>query len=420
MTVHKLLMPTTRLASRGAVSGVAAQRLMRQVQAQGSRTNAQIWDMLDGHTLTIMMQARGIDTFGTTDLLLFKDILRDMGAEANPGLPATNVFCIKEPWAFEISRAESPDVVEFESEDFGVHTTTEGPMELKALKGGYGINWILGHAFRLRGVKFTCLPASDVVQQGGLESSNMVIGAATAAGSILSGVDWDLGTIFTEATRWENDVLGGLTGGQGLAAGILGGAHAVEWAAHMHPYGGIARELFGPGRYLEFEDHVSFLLPQSKDADRTSVDINQQWTEHALSAEGRKTQAIFTALSQQAAAGYSAPVGIHWESVTDAVQRQTDIRADICPAFLGGVEDLARDLVVRSGDNVLRAIARPGAGGPGTPVLVYSTSRALAREAEAMVADRLEYRLSRDPIGFFGFTEAGFNVPASPLEVRID
>ncbi|NQT28957.1 MAG: hypothetical protein HQ596_00150 [Candidatus Saganbacteria bacterium] len=417
MSIYKLLVPSIGSNQR-VISGTAAETTMRQLQARGTRSNAQIWNMLDGHTLRIIMQARGIDTFGTTDLLLFKDILRHMGLEGFPGLPATNVFCIDQQWVFEITRAENPDIVEFVSDDYGVHTQTAGPMELKPLKGGAGINWILGHAFRLKGVRFTCLPATDVVKQGGLESSNMVIGAATAAGSILRGIDWDLGTIFTEATRWENDVLGGLTGGQGLAAGILGGAHSVEWAAHMHPYAGVARELFGPERYGEFEAHVGFLLPVSKDEDRASVDINQQWTAHALTKEGSRVQSVFTKLSQQAAAGYSAQARINWAAVTDAVQQQTDIRANICPAFLGGVEDLARALVVRQGDRILRAIARPGAGGPGTPVLVYSTTEELAREAVELVENRLDYRLSPTPIQFEGIREAGFAVPAQPIEIR--
>jgi hypothetical protein len=239
----------------------------------------------------------------------------------------------------------------------------------------------------------------------------MVIGAATAAGSILTGVDWGLGTIFTEATRWENDVLGGLTGGQGFAAGILGGAHSVEWAVHIHPYGGIARELFGTERYGEFEAHVSFLLPRSKDEGRSSVDINGQWTNHALTAEGSRIQSVFTRLSQQAAAGYRSQGRINWRTVADAVQQQTDIRTDICPAFMGGVEDLAKELVVRKNGRVLRAIARPGAGGPGTPLIVYSTSENLAREASEMVERKLDYRLSPTPIRFEGFREAGFNNP---------
>jgi len=410
---------------------------MRYLQGRGNLSPEQALERLGDRTLRISMQTRGIDTIGTTDLLLYKFILAHQGVDS-PGLPVTNTFCIEQRWVFEVSRASDPDAIEFISKDYGINSVTKGPMELKPMKSGQSVNWVLGHFFRLHGVKFECLPVDPVVSVGGMESSNMLIGAATAAGSILTGADYDLGTTFTLATMFENEVHRGLTGGQGLAAGIVGGAHMTEWAAHIHPYAGISTELFGPEQYPDFEAHVSFLLPGRQKGGRSSLDVNRKWTEDALTEEGRKLQAIFTELSREAAAGFANSGGVDWLRVATAAQRQTNVRVASCPAFFDGIEDLARRLVVKEGDRVLRAVTRPGAGGYGTPVVVYSATAELAEEARAIVGNELvvtedtaaemkrtgiihpgwlRFRLSAEPIQFEGFTEAGFNNPERPVEV---
>ena len=92
--------------------------------------------------------------------------------------------------------------------------------------------------------------------------------------------------------------------------------------------------------------------------------------------------------------------------------------------------------MVRDGRNVLRSISRPGAGGRGTPITVFSATSELAEEAKALVHDRIDeitaeafremkempkgwipFKLSGNPIRFIGFEECGFSLPAPPLEV---
>lgn len=400
------------------------------------RTPAEALQMLNGYTLNIEMQVRGIDTIGESDLLFYKYLFAHEGSARVP-YPTLCNFCIDRTWKYSVSRSEYPDAIEFVDGTTGYTTITHGPIPFQSLYSGRAVNWILGTYFRLEGIRFRSMETDTMVRLGGMESSSALIGAATAIGSILSGENHDLGTIFTLATSIENDVLKGLTGGEGFAAGILGGANALTFPVHLHPYGAVARKLFDSDRYVEFENHVSILLPGGKKRKRSSIDINKEWLNDALSAEGRRRQCRIAALSAQVSEAYSSPGGIDWIQIATAVQEETEIRLSACSHFFDGIGPLAKALVVRDGKNVLRAVTRPGAGGWGTPITVFSATEELTEEARALVGKRIDnitadefrlmeeipkgwisYKISSNPIQFTGFEECGFTLPASPIQIN--
>lgn len=401
-----------------------------------TRSPQRVPEILGSRRLQIEMQVRGVDTIGEPDLLFYKYLL---ASERIPGhqYPTLCNFCIDRVWRFEVFRSKYEDAIEVVDDQTGESTITRGPIEFASHYDGKAVNWILGTYFRLAGLCFSCRTVDPLVRLGGMESSSALIGAATAAGSILSGADHDLGTIFTLATSFENDVLGGLTGGEGFAAGILGGANALEFPVAVHPYGAIASRLFGPDRYQDFEDHVSILLPGGTRRKRSSVDINRAWMNHARTPAGRRQQSRIAALSARVAEAYTRPEGIDWQSVATAVQTETDIRLEACARFFDGIEALAERLVVREGDRVLRAVTRPGAGGYGTPVTVYSATKELAEEARAIAGEKIDsavaglvesnqevprgwlyYRLASDAIRFTGLEDSEFSLPRPLVETE--
>jgi len=399
------------------------------------RTPEETLEMLGAATLTVTMQVRGIDTIGEPDLLFYKYLFAHETSAEVP-YPTLCNFCIDKAWEYSISRAEDPCAIEFEDGATGNACSTYGPIPFPSLYSGKAVNWILGTLFRVKGIRFTSMKTDMLVRLGGMESSSALVGAATAAGSILSGEDYDLGTIYTLATSIENDVLRGLTGGEGFAAGILGGANALSFPLHLHPYGAIADKLFGDDKYDDFINHVCILMPGGRKAKRVSVDINGEWIKNALTDEGLRQQSRIAALAAEVVQAYGNPGGIDWIALATAVQEETEIRLGACRHFGAGMGSLANKLVVRDGGKVLRAISRPGAGGWGTPITVFSATRELAEEAKALVKNRIDgitvdefremeqmpkgwipFKLSNAPIRFIGFEECGFSLPAPPVEV---
>lgn len=400
----------------------------------------QVREMLGDRTAQIIFPERVIDSFGSVDLHRMKHAITDFSL----GHPVTCTFTGGANWVFEVKRAEEGhenDIVEV-SENHSTRNVLTGKMHPPELTSGRLGGWILGSCFGLKGLEFRSKLVGPSQRVGGAESDNMYIGAAVMAGSILSGADLDLGSIFYYAADLINTPGEGLTGMQGLAGVTTGlGAQANMWLVHRNPYGGLAIPLFGPEQYPDFMAHVAFLFPGKKEGPPRER-INEKWEHDAQKTlDGNLAHRPFVKLSHQVMAGYANPDGIDWEQVASAMQAQTDIRVASCPAYFDASEiDLVKQLIIRQGNKVLRGISRTGEGGRGTPIVVYSTSPELTRQAKELIGTRLEiteelartlvekdtmsagwydYHLERRGPKFEGFEESGFTLPASYEEREV-
>lgn len=410
--------PSVRTLPSGKLDG-AQLRGMGRINAPTMRN----W-LGDGR-ISVTMPAR-IDFFGSVDLLGCKKAIADKGVDM-PGNPVTSTFALDMPWNFTIEANKDANVNVFESKPYEWSMSTDSPIPPGTFKNQQAMNWILQY-FGLKGVKMTALEINPTLKGGGMESSNMVTGAASIFGSILSGADYSLGRLFTLATLHENVVHSGLTGGQGLTAGITGGAYGFEWIDGYEPFAAIGHELFGPERYQEFKDHVLiFLPPKTGERKGGSVDINTKWTDDMMKTlDGNLSHRNFVKWSREVMDGLIAG---DWGKVGANLQKQSDVRTASCPAFMDGFEPLAaalKDLAAQDGSAV--GTNRGGAGGNGTASYAVFENPALLAEARKLIGNPVEFtdevvakiKDPQTPPSEFPSGEIPYNLQEQGIEVTFE
>jgi hypothetical protein len=430
-----LLGPTAHRLRNGKLDG-------KQLQGLGRINPAQAREWLGTGKIHITMPSR-LDFFGSVDLPGCKAAIADKGV-LYEGNPVTCTFATDYRWRFSLEANEDPEVNTFISLPYGFTKTTKGKLPFGTFEDKTAVNWVLGY-FGLKGVKMTAHHTPPVLKSRERASSNMSTAAATIFGSIVSGADYPYGNIFTLSTRHDNTVHGGITGGQGFAAAIMGGACGFEWNDSYEQFSALAHPLFGPERYPEFQDHVFMYLPgMPKGTPISPFNINGKWTKDmTLTTQGNADHRQFVELSNIVFNGLRSSGGINWLDVCMGLQYQTDIRQKSCPLYLQGIKKDVNKLVVRGNmGSVQRAVIRLGAGGLGTPVIVVSSTKELADEAKQIAGEtiifteemvknmkltgkiprgRIPLKLTPDgiKIEFVGLVDGHkFNVPGAPEEVE--
>lgn len=428
--------PTAHKLTNGKLNG-------RLLQGLGRIHPFQAREWLGTGKIFIGMPSR-LDFFGSVDLAACKAAIANKGV-LGAGNPVTCTFATDYRWRFTLEANENSEENTFISEPYGFITTTEGEIPFGTFEDKNAVNWVLGSYFGLKGVKMTAHQTPPVLKSRKRASSIMSTAAATIFGSIVSGADYSYGKIFSLSTRHDNTVHGGISGGQGFAAAIMGGACGFEWIDSYEQFSALAHPLFGPERYPEFQDHVFMYLPGlAKGTPISPFNINGEWTRAmTLTAKGNADHRQFGVLSNIVFNGMRSSAGINWQDVCMGLQYQTDIRQKYSPHYLEGIEDDAAKLVIRANmGSVQRAVIRLGAGGLGTPVIVVSSNKELADEAKQIAGEtiifteemvknmkltggvprgRIPLKLTDKGINieFIGLADGhGFKVPQIPEEVE--
>ena len=429
--------PTARRLDNGKLDG-------NQLRGQGRIHPSQVREWLGAGGQISIKMAPKFDFSPFIDLIESKTAIADKGVFSK-GNPVTCIFALMDnktvkPWRFTLEANNDREANTFVNIPFGYETTTNGPLPFGTFEDKTAINWVLQY-YGLKGVKMTAHFIPILLRGGAMGISNAMVGAAHTFGSIVSGADHSLGSLFTLAASHENVVLGRHTGGPGFAAGIMGGAFGFEWNDSYHPNSAIAYPLFGPERYEEFQKHVVMYLPGTPaHTKRSDSTINKKWIhDMTLTAQGNSAFRRFTEWSQMVVSGL---INSDWIQVCTGLQNQTDVKQSSCPLFLSGIEQDAEKIIKRnSNGDVIRAIIRPGAGGPGTPGIIISSTPELADEAMEIVGPviestpetvkialetgkvprgRIPYKLTKEGIiiEFIGISnDHKFKVPLRPEEV---
>ena len=446
MPTFTIIHPTVR-----GKQPIESKALLKHMIAPLGRSAADVRDKLveaqrEGITPAIEIRQRIFDLCGSSmDLPAFQttftrlapsveDFSDEMWAWSKT-YPRTPAFCSDFMLRFEVSPAQYPKSIEFISPDFGINNVTTGAVPSGNMS--FAPNFILSNFFGLEGIRITSVPANPITQGAGMGTSNALIIASLSAGSILSGVNLSKAQIWSLATHMENQIFGGLTGGQEGIAGIMGGCREYVWLVAHGQYGAISRELISPQRYAKVKEHIVLVQPRKNfGKKRSAADVNQIWT-NAL-----KTQKGYSAHRKKVENSWRYAEAIRtgdWEEATRAVQFQADIRVRLCSLYIEDVMPFWKKVVVRDGGNIRRAAFRLGAGGPGALFAVISPDSALIEEVKSwypvITADEaremkekskilkgiLPYELSNQVIKFLGFTEAGFeeSIPEDPLRIEL-
>ncbi|MDP3790372.1 MAG: hypothetical protein Q8R48_08250, partial [Candidatus Omnitrophota bacterium] len=201
----------------------------------------------------------------------------------------------------KMSRADNPDAIEYVAPDYGINadapdvvvggvTLVDGKTPRKQLDGPA---YIFTNIFGLKGIRIELEGISPMALAGGMESSNAFNIALFAAASMLSGANLSWADIFAEAVRFENNIFGGLTGGQGHLSSILGGAYRNVWLSGVkddtgelvNPYAAYSIPFIEPDDFPFLESHM-MLVQAGKEylngkavVARTAAMVNNMWTD---------------------------------------------------------------------------------------------------------------------------------------------
>jgi len=246
---------------------------------------------------------RGVDGPGSSlDLPVFQRALTPQGARGLDNLPSTPTIASEFTATITFKRADNEAEIVCVAPDYGVTEAnpyrTEGNIKLINGRTPNGQmdapGFIFGNLFGLKGVKITMESISPMALAGGMESSNVFNVALIAAASMLSGANLSPAEIFSLAVKLENDEFGGLTGGQGHLATLLGGAYQHMWLSGVkntagkliNPYGAVSVPLLETDQQLDAIENHMMLVQAGKPykngsaiVGRTAALINDMWTD---------------------------------------------------------------------------------------------------------------------------------------------
>ena len=255
-----------------------------------------------GVELRISGFLRGLDGAGSSlDLPEFQKALTDIGAEGFNQLPSTTAVASDKRATIRFELADDPNVVEYVAPDYGI--TEDKPLrfteDVKLVNGRLpnkqrdAVGYIFRNIFKLRGVRIVMEGISPIALAGGMESSNTFNVGLLAAGSMLSAANLSYADIVALAVKLENDEFGGLTGGQGHWATILGRAQRLIWASGvkgsdgklLNHYGVVAEEVLNDAQIASIEQHTMLVQAGKEYKDgkalvgRTASLTNNMWTD---------------------------------------------------------------------------------------------------------------------------------------------
>jgi glycine hydroxymethyltransferase len=397
-----------------------------------------------GVALEIEAHLRGVDGAGSSmDLPEFQLKLTKPGAKALREITSTPTLTSGFNVKIRFERAEDPNVIEYVAPDYGIteanpyrvkvtdargEVTGVSLLEGKTPKGQLdGPAYIFANVFKRRGVRIVLEGISPTALAGGMESSNAFNIALYAAASMLSGANWSWADIFAESVKAENTVFGGLTGGQGHLASILGGAYRHVWLSGVrgsqayfaesgnallrwvgwllslvgikqrdvliNPYGAFSMLLMAGDQVAKLGEHMVFFQAGKEYRDgkalvgRTAQEINEKWTDLLRSedAEGRK---IYDRQVELTAIYTEALTRGHMNTVVAAVNEYVDNRNAMLKRWkeLGHSEvdeeaywKGAKEIILEARTAGI-AIMPLGAGGPGSNMIAISAKAGVLRE----------------------------------------
>ncbi len=255
-----------------------------------------------GIILEIEGNLRGVDGPGSSlDLPEFQRSLTALGVTSLTDIPSTPTIASDFSVKIRFSIASDPDVVEYIAPDYGIKEdrpfVVRDKVELVDGKTPHGQldapAYIFSNVFGLKGIRIELESISPMALAGGMESSNAFNVALLSGASILSGANWSLADIFSEAVRMENDEFKGLTGGQGHLATMLGGSWRHVWLSGVknssgeliNPYGALSVPFLSEQDYPYLEAHMA-LVQGGKEyrngkavVNRTAALVNNMWTD---------------------------------------------------------------------------------------------------------------------------------------------
>ncbi|NQU74025.1 MAG: methyltransferase domain-containing protein, partial [Candidatus Omnitrophica bacterium] len=270
---------------------------------------------------------RGIDGPGSSlDLPEFQIKLTKKDARSIEEFPSTPTIASEFKLKIRFELADDPDSIEYIAPDYGIMKNNPFIVKkvkldkngriveamtarfafsniIKLFRGKVKLNknaqalapaFILMKVFKLKGIRVICEEISAMARAGGMESSNVFNVTLFAGGSMLSGAGLSMADIFSECVKFENDELGGLTGGQGHLCCMLGGAYQHVWLSGqkndqgqlMNPYSALSIPLLkGEESIRAIEEHT-FLVQAAKvykngkpQVRRVASLTNNMWTD---------------------------------------------------------------------------------------------------------------------------------------------
>ncbi|MBP7056271.1 MAG: hypothetical protein KBB52_05420, partial [Candidatus Omnitrophica bacterium] len=322
----------------------------------------------DGRELSVTGHLRGFDLCGSSlDLPEFQIALTPEGTLSIEQIPSTPTIASAFKAKIRFSLADDENAIEYSSPDHGIPLDnpykTTGPISLVYNKDSRkwetpngqkdAAAFIFSNLFGLRGVKISCEGIDAMALAGGMESSNVVNVALIAAASMLSGANLSQADIFNLAVKLENDEFGGLTGGQGHLATLLGGAYSHTWLSGIkdaqgrliNPYSALSRQLLTEDELKAIEDH-SMLVQAGKEyengkpkVNRTAALINYMWTDllrdrDEIGLPLHQEKLILAAKQYEGYKTISANPEAGFTAIVEAVERYAQIRDELCRRWM--------------------------------------------------------------------------------------
>ncbi|MDZ4241635.1 MAG: hypothetical protein U1D99_02290, partial [Candidatus Omnitrophota bacterium] len=289
------------------------EKLIEARRQEIATRNARVQAVLGRKTVTAEGPLRGFDGAGSSldlprfqfELITFKPVKNPVkraaltawywltGGDPMDRLPSTPTVASKFSVTIRFERGSNPEAVEYVAPDYGipvespVRVTGETPVEED---GNYHMKsataLIFGDLLGLKGVRIVVEKIDLLAMAGGMESSNAAMVTFLAAAAILREAGLTEADIFKLAVDMENDLLGGLTGGQGHISFLLGGAWRHIWTLGKYGwYGAMSMKLLSEERLNRLSRHMALVQAgvkfqnAKKIGHRAASLTNTMWTD---------------------------------------------------------------------------------------------------------------------------------------------